>query len=136
VDFLLCDSIIMRPLAGIELDDRSHERPDRRTRDELVGEVFANAGLPLVRIPAKLSYVRAEVEQSLAAFLSTETPAAKTSEPTAAEQAPAATAEPSCPKCGSKMVLRIAKSGGNAGGQFWGCSAFPRCRSILPVTVE
>lgn len=38
-----------------------------------------------------------------------------------------------CPKCGSKMVLRTAKRGANAGNQFWGCSAYPTCRSTRPV---
>jgi hypothetical protein len=37
----------------------------------------------------------------------------------------------SCSKCGSDMVLRKATKGKNAGNQFWGCSAFPRCRSII-----
>lgn len=36
-----------------------------------------------------------------------------------------------CPKCGSKMTLKIAKKGTNAGGEFWGCSEFPRCRGVL-----
>lgn len=35
-----------------------------------------------------------------------------------------------CPKCGSKLVLRTAKKGENAGNQFYGCSAFPKCRYI------
>ncbi len=35
-----------------------------------------------------------------------------------------------CPKCGSKLVLRVAKKGENAGNQFYGCSAFPKCRYI------
>lgn len=30
--------------------------------------------------------------------------------------------DPECPKCGSSMVLRTARKGRNAGGQFWGCS--------------
>jgi ssDNA-binding Zn-finger/Zn-ribbon topoisomerase 1 len=34
------------------------------------------------------------------------------------------------------MILRTAKSGTNAGGQFWGCSSFPRCRCMQPVEVE
>lgn len=34
----------------------------------------------------------------------------------------------SCPRCGSKLVLRTVKSGTNAGKQFYGCSAFPKCR--------
>lgn len=37
---------------------------------------------------------------------------------------------PMCPKCGSEMVLRTAGKGKNAGKQFWGCSRFPKCRSI------
>jgi restriction system protein len=36
---------------------------------------------------------------------------------------------PSCPRCGSAMVLRTARSGRNSGGQFWGCTSFPRCRA-------
>lgn len=35
-----------------------------------------------------------------------------------------------CPRCGSKLVLRIAKRGNNAGNQFLGCSGFPKCRYI------
>lgn len=44
------------------------------------------------------------------------------------EVTPAAEVEPSCPKCGSPMVQRTAKTGANAGGKFWGCSRFPACR--------
>ena len=39
---------------------------------------------------------------------------------------------PNCPKCDSPMVKRTAKRGANAGSEFWGCSEFPRCRSIVP----
>ncbi len=35
-----------------------------------------------------------------------------------------------CPRCGSRLVLRTAKKGANAGGQFYGCSAFPKCRHV------
>jgi transcriptional regulator with XRE-family HTH domain len=38
-----------------------------------------------------------------------------------------------CPKCGSKLVLRTAKKGDNAGGQFYGCSGFPKCRYIQSI---
>jgi restriction system protein len=37
---------------------------------------------------------------------------------------------PSCPQCGSKMVLRDAKRGAYAGQSFWGCSQYPRCSGI------
>lgn len=36
-----------------------------------------------------------------------------------------------CPKCGEPMVLRKAKSGANAGQEFWGCSSFPKCRNVV-----
>ena len=37
-----------------------------------------------------------------------------------------------CPLCGSEMVLRTAKKGPNVGEQFWGCTAFPKCRGTKP----
>jgi len=39
-----------------------------------------------------------------------------------------------CAKCESEMVLRTATKGTGAGKQFWGCSTYPRCRFIMPVT--
>jgi ssDNA-binding Zn-finger/Zn-ribbon topoisomerase 1 len=35
-----------------------------------------------------------------------------------------------CPKCGGRLVPRVARRGTNAGRQFLGCSNFPRCRYI------
>jgi restriction system protein len=40
---------------------------------------------------------------------------------------------PPCPQCGSPMVLRTAKTGKNAGHQFWGCSKYPACKGLLPL---
>ncbi|WP_374761708.1 topoisomerase DNA-binding C4 zinc finger domain-containing protein [Tepidiforma sp.] len=39
---------------------------------------------------------------------------------------------PTCPLCGGSMVRRTARSGSNAGGQFWGCTRFPECRGTRP----
>lgn len=33
-----------------------------------------------------------------------------------------------CPRCGSRMVLRVAKKGKHPGTKFWGCSRYPKCR--------
>jgi len=33
-----------------------------------------------------------------------------------------------CPRCGESLILRTAKKGKNAGGQFLGCSTYPKCR--------
>jgi restriction system protein len=36
-------------------------------------------------------------------------------------------AAPKCPKCGGKMVKRVARRGVNAGKEFWGCEKYPNC---------
>lgn len=38
-----------------------------------------------------------------------------------------------CSKCGSEMLLSEAKKREYAGKQFWGCSAFPKCRAVNSV---
>ena len=43
---------------------------------------------------------------------------------------------PNCPKCGSRMVERVARQGHNAGHAFWGCETFPSCRGALPLSVD
>lgn len=40
---------------------------------------------------------------------------------------------PNCPLCGKPTVLRTAKSGKNAGKQFWGCSDYPNCKGVVKV---
>ena len=40
---------------------------------------------------------------------------------------------PTCPKCGKLMVIRTAKSGKNAGSQFWGCTAYPDCKGTIEL---
>lgn len=40
---------------------------------------------------------------------------------------------PACPSCAGKMKLQLAKRGGNAGQQFWGCERFPACRGTRPA---
>lgn len=35
-----------------------------------------------------------------------------------------------CPQCGMELVVRTAQKGSNAGKQFYGCKAFPKCRYI------
>ena len=40
----------------------------------------------------------------------------------------------SCPGCGSAMVLRTARRGSQAGQRFWGCSTYPKCRTVRKIT--
>jgi restriction system protein len=39
-----------------------------------------------------------------------------------------------CPECGAQMVKRVARRGSHAGEAFWGCSAFPDCKVIVPLS--
>lgn len=132
VDFLLCDAQTMRPLVGIELDDKSHQRADRRARDAFVDQVFAAAKLPLLHVPVKRAYGLDELSTQLAAYLKL-----PVNSPVIPQPKPVIVAEsvaPVCPKCGSEMILRTVKNGANAGNQFWGCSGYPQCRSMLPYS--
>ncbi|UDL06109.1 nuclease-related domain-containing protein [Marinobacter sp. CA1] len=36
-----------------------------------------------------------------------------------------------CPKCRGEMVKRTVKRGDNAGKEFFGCKAFPKCRGVV-----
>ncbi len=65
VDFLLIRKSDGHPILGIELDDASHQRPERKARDEFVDEVFAAARLPLVHIPAQRTYSAQEIKAAL-----------------------------------------------------------------------
>ncbi|KAA8696809.1 Topoisomerase domain-containing protein [Pseudomonas caricapapayae] len=39
---------------------------------------------------------------------------------------------PACPHCKKPMVIKVARTGKNA-GEFWGCVAYPQCRGIRPI---
>jgi hypothetical protein len=136
LDFLLCDPETMRPLVGVELDDRSHERSSRQARDGFVDEVFRVAGLPLIHVPVRPAYSVAELSGVLSPYLgggdgvrpdtNVEAPVRSGSETAAAGTAPM------CPKCGVPMVLRTAGRGERRGERFYGCPNYPNCRETLP----
>ena len=69
IDFLLVRTTDLSPVAGVELDDSSHERADRKARDTFVDDVFRASNLPLLHVPVKASYSPIELRQSLAELL-------------------------------------------------------------------
>ena len=69
VDFLLVRTTDLAPVAGVELDDSSHERADRKKRDVFVDEVFRTCKLPLLHVPAQASYNTAELRASISATI-------------------------------------------------------------------
>jgi very-short-patch-repair endonuclease len=56
IDFLLVDAKNLKPMLVIELDDSSHQRPDRVQRDIFVEKVLTISRIPFVRIPVKQSH--------------------------------------------------------------------------------
>lgn len=134
VDFLLCDPSTMRPLVGIELDDRSHDAAKRQERDRFVEHVFEAAGLPLVRVPLQSGYSVNELRSVLAPHVEVnpgtmDGSVGPVSDSRGDEVAAGHT--PTCPKCGVPMVLRTASRGERRGEQFYGCPNYPRCRETM-----
>jgi Protein of unknown function (DUF2726)/Topoisomerase DNA binding C4 zinc finger len=134
VDFLLCDAASMRPLLGVELDDKSHQRADRQARDAFVDEVFRAAGLPLLHMTAQSSYGVGELAASISSRLGPDSGAVTPpAAPTPASTPAPATAAPVCPKCGTPMLARTASRGERQGERFWGCANYPKCRETRPM---
>jgi restriction system protein len=50
-----------------------------------------------------------------------------------ADQRDRSDAIPNCPQCGKLMALRTARSGPNAGRQFWGCTGYPECKGAIDL---
>lgn len=65
VDFVLCDKAYISPKLAIELDDKSHERPDRQERDREVERILGDAGVPLLRLENKGRFDPQELAQRI-----------------------------------------------------------------------
>lgn len=131
LDFLVCDSVTMKPLFGVELDDSSHKRNDRQERDEFVENVCKVAGLPLLRLPVQREYNSREIAAQIAPLVSEKVSVPNSAQPETNKQV---SSVPLCPKCGIPMVLRTVAQGEHKGKQFYGCQNYPRCREMKPVT--
>jgi ribosomal protein L37AE/L43A len=128
VDSLLCDPATMKPIMGVEMDDENHARRDRQDRDEFVAQVFEAAGLPLLHVRAAASYS----PQNIADLVRRAISGRAIPEKVIANQADT----PTCPKCGTPMVLRTAKKGNQKGEDFWGCKNHPQCRETAGIWEE
>ena len=65
LDFVLVDAETTAIQLVVELDDRSHEKRDRRERDAFVDAVLASAGVPVVRVRAAARYDAKEIRRRL-----------------------------------------------------------------------
>ena len=71
IDFLLCSCDTLSPALVVELDDSSHGRPDRQSRDAFVDSALDAAGLPVLHIPARAGYDPAEIAAKVQSSLLT-----------------------------------------------------------------
>ena len=152
-DFVLCRKDDLSICAAIELDDKSHQKNKRQQRDAFVAGLCKAIALPFIQVQAQSAYAVADIRaRVLDAIRSTEgkeerfriSGADPRIEPrlysTAERYGYPKTApesdKPSCPRCSSPMVRRKAMGGANVGQEFWGCSDFPKCRSIIPFNAK
>jgi len=148
VDFVICRSDDMAIVGAIELDDESHAKAKRKDRDIVVDKILEASGISLLRVKAATAYAPNDIKNLLsnemnlriADEISAQSPEPTTGpdngdqssgEPVAASSETQQDAEPTCPKCGSPLVPRIAKKGKYQGQKFWGCSQFPNCKYVV-----
>jgi len=66
VDFVVSYADSSRVVAAIELDDASHELPERRARDAFVNRLFWQIGVRLIRVTAQWQYDGNRIADQLA----------------------------------------------------------------------
>ena len=147
VDFVVCRSDDLAIVGAIELDDESHAKGKRKDRDLVLNQILEAADIPLARFKAASAYSPNDINS----ILLSEMKLSFASEPPAHSQETnplenngglrgengVATppqmnqnTEQACPKCGSPLILRVAKKGKYQGQKFWGCSQFPNCKYV------
>lgn len=68
-DFLICDLNTYEIIAAIELDDRSHQRANRKKRDKLLNSACESANFPLMRITSRQIYSPQEIKSAVLSSL-------------------------------------------------------------------
>lgn len=68
IDFVICDAALS-PIIAVELDDLSHQRPDRVARDRDVNRILEIASLPILRVSVRRTYDGADIARQLLAKL-------------------------------------------------------------------
>lgn len=90
IDFVLCHPEDLSIAALVQLDDGSHKRADRQTRDVFLERACAAAGVQLLRFPARASYALSDVRAGLAPLDGRVTPDAPPSASTSSIEGPGA----------------------------------------------
>jgi hypothetical protein len=128
-DFLLCHQHDLSVACAIAID-ASAPRSAARRCDDLLEEVCASAGIPLLRVAAKPRYSVEEVGRLLASYLGRAASRAVDWPQTP----PAEEAEDKlCPNCRSFMILRVAVDGNPYGSEYWTCNGYPKCGYVEAI---
>jgi len=130
IDFVVCRRETLELVVAVELDDRSHNAPERQRRDAFVDRVFATAQLPLVRIPVRRAYLPDEIR---AMVLGVGTDRGTNPAPTAAVGGAVASDGRLCHVCGSPMELRTAQRGSGGIREYYACTNARGCRVTVAV---
>lgn len=69
VDYVLCDKAFIKPILAIELDDRTHDREERKDRDGVVESILKEAGLPLLRFENHGNFNKVDIAQRISSAL-------------------------------------------------------------------
>jgi len=64
-DYVLCDTKTLSPVCAIELNDKSHDRADRKKRDVDVSMICKSANFPIVWISLSSSYSQKELRNTI-----------------------------------------------------------------------
>ena len=126
VDFLLCEPETLRPAIGIELV-RPVGRKEKSEADQFMHDLFLSAGIPLVHVPSNERYAETDVAGLLQVAIK------KINETGSLRAASKKDSVPMCPVCGRMMVLRIHRSGPDAGRKYYGCMDSPQCSGMVEI---
>jgi len=130
IDFVVCRRETLEMVVAVELDDRSHNAPERQRRDAFVDRVFATAELPLVRIPVRRAYLPDEIR---AMVLGVGTDRGTIPAPTVPVGGAVASDVRLCHVCGSPMELRKAQRGSGGIREYYACTNARGCRVTVAV---
>jgi hypothetical protein len=126
VDFLLCDPKSLQPAIGVELV-KPIAKNETREADQFMEDLFLSAGLPLVHVPSTTSYSQADLTELMQLAI------LKVRETRSLRASGKIDSVPMCPVCGRMMVLRIHRTGLNAGKKYYGCMDSPGCKGVVAI---
>jgi hypothetical protein len=126
VDFLLCDPKSLQPVFGIELV-KPVSKSETREADQFMEDLFLDAGIPLVHVQSSERYSEDDLAELFQLSI------IKTKQTKSLHASGTADSVPQCPVCGKMMVLRIHRTGANAGKKYYGCMDSPRCSGMVKI---